>query len=112
MNFQVESENLRAQAEIWEESKVAADKVRANLAETIGRGDMFGYMAGSAGVTGMYDDWTRAINDCLADASYSFAYLDAALRSTAAGYDNSDATTAMSMDELDKLLDEENYNHD
>lgn len=112
MSFQVESENLRLQAKIWDKSKNHVDKVKQNLAGTIGQGSAFGKMAGSAGVTGMYDDWTRDIDNCLADASYGFSYLDVALRSTADGYDNSDATSAMSMAELDERLSEGKYHRD
>jgi len=112
MNFQVESENLRSQAKIWAGRKDHVDKVKVNLADTIGQGSAFGKMAGSAGVTGMYDDWTRAIDNCLADASYSFSYLDAGLRSTADGYDDSDATTALSMAELDTRIEEGKYHRD
>lgn len=112
MNFQVESENLRSQAKIWDKSKEHVNAVKKDLADTIGQGSAFGKMAGSAGVTGMYDDWTLAIDNCLADASYSFSYLDVALRSTADGYDNSDQTSALSMAELDKRLNEGKYHRD
>ena len=112
MNFQVESDNLRSQARIWHRSRDHATSVAQDLAETIGRGSAFGRMAGSAGVSAMYDAWTRDIDRCLADAAYSFGYLDAALRSTADGYDGSDATSALGMAELDKRLDERRYSHD
>lgn len=112
MNFQVESDNLRSQARTWDRSRDHVAKVRQNLADTIGQGSAFGKMAGSAGVSGMYDAWTRDIDKCLADAAYSFAYLDVALRSTADGYDASDATSALRMAELDKRLNERNYTHD
>lgn len=112
MNFQVESDNLRHQATTWDRSRDHVTAVKQDLAETIGRGAAFGKMAGSAGVSAMYDAWTRDIDHCLHDAAYSFAYLDVALRSTADGYDNSDATSALSMAELDKRLNEGSYSHD
>lgn len=112
MNFQVESDNLRSQAKVWDRSRDHVTRVKQNLSETIGRGSAFGTMAGSAGVSAMYDAWTRDIDNCLADAAYSFGYLDVALRSTADGYDDSDATSALSMAELDRRLNERNYSHD
>jgi hypothetical protein len=112
VNFQVESDNLRSQAKVWHRNRDHVDKVKQNLADTIGQGSAFGKMAGSAGVSAMYNAWTHAIDKCLADAAYSFSYLDVALRSTADGYDTSDATSAMSMAELDKRLNEREYSHD
>jgi hypothetical protein len=111
MNFQVESDNLRSQAGIWARSRDHVTQVTQDLADTIGQGSAFGRMAGSAGVSAMYDAWTRDIDKCLADAAYSFAYLDVALRSTADGYDDSDATSALGMAELDRRLDERKYTH-
>jgi uncharacterized protein YukE len=112
MSFTVETDNLRSQAKFWADSKTHVDQVKQTLAEVVGQGSAFGVMAGSAGVSGMYDAWTQKMDDCLADASYSFTYLDAALRSTADRYDDSDETSAMNMKELDKLLDEGMYHRD
>ena len=112
MNFQVESDNLRSQAKVWETARGHVLDVKQGLAETIGLGSAFGVMAGSAGVSDMYDQWTADMNNCLHDAAYSFGYLDVALRSTADGYDIADATSAMSMADLDKRLQDGSYSHD
>jgi hypothetical protein len=112
MSFKVESDNLRHQASIWHGAKNDADSVKQSLSGTVGQGEAFGFMAGSMGVSGRYDEWTSDMDNALSDASYSFAYLDAALTSTANGYDDSDATAATGMAELDRKLDEGSYHHD
>lgn len=112
MSFEVETENLRDQAKIWQDAGTHVDTARSNIADCIGKGDDFGFMAGSCGVSGHYDEWTSDMDNALTDASYSFGYLDAALTSTANGYDTSDATSATSMAELDKRLNQGSYHHD
>ena len=112
MSFKVESDNLRHQASIWAGAKKDADSVKQTLSVTVGQGDAFGVMAGSMGVSGRYNEWTSDMDNALTDASYSFGYLDAALTSTANGYDDSDATAVTGMAELDKQMDEGTYHHD
>jgi len=112
MSFKVESDNLRHQAAIWAGAKVDADNVRQTLSVTVGQGDAFGVMAGSMGVSRRYNEWTSDMDNALTDASYSFDYLDAALTSTANGYDESDATASTSIDVLDRKIDEGSYHHD
>lgn len=112
MSFTVQSENLRSQAGVWRERKEAARSVRSDIAPAIGRGSAFGLLAGGAGVEAMYDEWISDIDNALHDAMTSFRYLQRALVSTANGYDESDATTVTAMNQLDKLIDPEDYRHD
>jgi hypothetical protein len=112
MSFKVQSENLRSQSEVWRERKEAARQVRADIAPALGRGDAFGILAGGAGVSQMYDEWVSDMDNALHDAMISFRYLQRALVSTANGYDESDATAVTAMNQLDKLIDPEDYRHD
>lgn len=112
MSFSVESENLRRQAGLWADRKADARSVKTTISVGFGQGSAFGFMAGGEGVKDMYDEWTSDMENCLTDAAYSFSYLDNALRSTAAEYDESDATARQSAEALDKLLDEGKYHHD
>lgn len=109
MSFQVETDNLRAQAEEWTKRQRSADAVRAELAPAVGQGSDFGVLAGGAGVSAAYDAWTRAIDDALLDCAYSASYLASALRSAAAYYDESDATAATEIAELDRRLESSGY---
>lgn len=109
MSFQVETDNLRAQAEEWTKRQGSADTVRADLAPAIGQGSDFGFLAGGAGVSAAYNAWSRAIDDALLDCAYSASYLAAALRSAAAFYDDSDATAATDIAELDRKLEASGY---
>jgi hypothetical protein len=109
MSFKVETDNLRSQAEEWGKRADNADTVRASISEGVGAGYDFGFLAGGAGVEGMYDDWTRAMDDALRDCAYSARYLEAALASTAADYDETDATRAQSAARLDRMLEDSGY---
>ncbi|TNM40486.1 hypothetical protein FHP29_10590 [Nocardioides albidus] len=112
MSFAVQSQNLRRQAAVWSDRKDDVATVRAAISPGFGQGWKFGFMAGSAGVREMYDEWTSDMANCLTDAGYSFAYLDAALVSCANEYDDSDATAATSAQKLDKMIEESGYHHD
>lgn len=109
MSFRVETDNLRTQAEEWTKRQHSADTVRAELAPAVGQGADFGFLAGGAGVSEAYDAWTRAMEAALQDCAYSAAYLAAALGSAAAFYDESDATAATDMAELDRKLEASGY---
>ena len=112
MSFKVESQNLRKQAGIWADRKADVESVRGSISMAFGQGSAFGFMAGSENVESMYNEWTSDMSNCLTDAAYSFAYLDAALVSCANAYDESDATAVTSSQELDKKLNETGYHHD
>lgn len=109
MNFKVESENLRKQAKLWAGRETAVGTVRTNVSPGFQRGADFGVMAGSMGVSEMYNTWTTSMSHALDDAEISFRYLDVSLRSAADAYDDSDTTTATSMAKLDKVLEEGDY---
>jgi hypothetical protein len=111
MSFEVETQNLRHQAGIWATAKTGADTTKTSLAFAVGQGDMFGVMAGSMGVSGMYDTWMTDMDNSLTDASYSFDYLDVCLRAIANDFDHTDAASAQSMDQLDKKMEETAYHH-
>lgn len=112
MNFQVQSQNVRRQATLWGDRKKDVETVRTAVSPGFGQGSVFGFMAGSANVEAMYNEWTSDIGNCLTDAAYSFSYLNAALVSTANQYDDTDATSATSAQALDKQIEETGYHHD
>ncbi len=111
MSFTVQSDNLRGQARVWEDRADAVRSTRTAFSPAVGRGSAFGVLAGGAGVQGMYDEWTRDIDDALHDAELSCHYLQQALRSTADAYDETDTTVAISMERLDALVAPEDYRH-
>ncbi|MGI8646015.1 MAG: hypothetical protein ACR2JD_06825 [Nocardioides sp.] len=112
MSFSVESQNLRSQSQEWNKRATAADTVRGDIAAGVGSGFDFGFLAGGAGVSEMYDEWTSDMDNALLDCAYSAKYLEAALVSTANAYDESDQTSATEVSELDKMLQDSGYHHD
>jgi hypothetical protein len=109
MSFRVETDNLRSQAKEWGKRAAHADTVRSDISAGVGAGYDFGFLAGGAGVKGMYDDWSQAMENALKDCAYSATYLQAALTSTADDYDETDATQAQDAAQLDRLLEDSGY---
>ena len=112
MSFSVETQNLRSQSQEWKKRATAADTVRGDIAAGVDAGYDFGFLAGGAGVSKMYDEWTSDMHNALLDCAYSAKYLAAALMSTANAYDESDQTSATEVSKLDKMLEESGYHHD
>lgn len=109
MSFAVETELLRKQAKEWGQRRDDVDAVNKEIATSVGMGYKFGVLAGSNGVEEAYNLWSNCMQDSLEDASISFNYLSVALTSTADNYDASDQTAALSVKELDKVLEESDY---
>lgn len=107
--FSVETGLLRRQARLWADRKTDCETVNTATCQAVDSGYKFGVLAGSEGVEEMFNTWTNAMQDALEDAGLSFGYFDKALSSTADAYDASDATSAMDLHQLDKLLDEGDY---
>lgn len=112
MSFQVETDNLRRQATIWADSSANVATAAGDCSPGFGQGSKFGVMAGSEGVTAMYDEWTSDMSNALTDAAYSFDYLETALGSVANDYDGTDSTVATDIGVLDRQLQESGYHHD
>lgn len=104
MSFQVQSQTLRQHAGLWGDHATDVAEARTTIAPAVGKGEDFGYLAGLNQVADHYDTWTRAMDQALADAERCFTYLQAALVSTANGYDDSDATAATSVAALDRMI--------
>lgn len=102
-SFQVSTDHLREHAKVWRDHAADADAAYTKISPSIGMGDDLGYLAGLHGVKEMFNQWTRAMGDCLQDASQSFTYLEAALHSVANDYDGTDATVATDMSRLDPM---------
>jgi hypothetical protein len=102
--FKVQTERLREAADIWADCSTDSLRVHSDIAPAVGQGDTFGILAGSSGVSGFYDKWVQSMSTAAQTASNNFAYLEAALDSTANAYDGSDQTSATSMDKLDGMI--------
>lgn len=103
-SFSVQSEALRTAAALWARCATDVGTVAADIAPGVGGGDSFGVLAGSSGVAANYDTWSRAMRTALETAAKNFAYLDAALTSTADDYDGVDATVAADLGTLDRMI--------
>lgn len=104
MSFQVQTQTLRHHATVWSGHASDVAEARTTIASAVGKGDDFGYLAGLNQVAENYDTWSRAMDQALADAQRCFDYLEAALVSTANGYDDSDATAATDVAALDRMI--------
>lgn len=104
MTFQVQTQSLRAHARLWSRHADDAASARETIAPAVGKGEDFGVLASREGVAEHYNQWTRAMDQALADAERCFRYIEAALESTAANYDNSDQTAATDMATLDAMI--------
>lgn len=102
--FKVQSDALRTESKVWRTKATHAATAEGLIAGVVGRGDAFGVMAGSCGVTGNYNAWSAAMLKALQDAERSFDYLEAALVSAANAYDGVDATVATSVQKLDDMV--------
>lgn len=103
-SFAVQSEKLRDHAGLWGDRERDVTKAGSTIAPGVGQGQKFGFLAGSCGVSDHYDTWSRAMAQALEDAGTSFRYLEAALGSTADGYDGADATAVTDFSRLDGMI--------
>lgn len=103
-SFAVQSEALRAAAELWRGGATDAGAVKSDLYGPAGMGNMFGVLAGSCGVSGHYNTWSWQMHTAAETAQTNFRYLDAALVSAANAYDGADSTVATNMNVLDGMI--------
>lgn len=103
-SFTVQSEKLRAAAQLWAGCAADAATVKSDLDGPRGQGYMFGVLAGSCGVTEHYNTWSQQMYTAVGTAEHNFTYLDAALNSCADNYDGVDATAGVSMQVLDGMI--------
>lgn len=104
MSFQVQSETLISHATLWSDHASDAAAAQTRIAPAVGKGEDFGYLAGRNQVADHYDTWSTAMAQALDDAEKCFLYIEAALRSTAYRYDDTDATTSTDMAVLDGMI--------
>jgi hypothetical protein len=102
--FAVQSDRLRDHARLWGDRERDVHAANGTISPGVGQGDKFGVLAGSCGVSGYYDTWSRAMQRALEDAGSSFRYLEGALRSTANAYDGADGTAATDLSRLDGMI--------
>ena len=95
---------LRAVADIWSDCATDTWDVHTDLLPAVGKGDEFGVLAGSSGVSGNYDEWIGAMAQAARDGSGNFYYLSSALRAVADDLDGTDTTVAQSAKSLDEMI--------
>lgn len=105
-SFSVQSEALRRAAAMWATAATDMGKALTEIGPGVGGGDSFGVLAGSSGVSGHYDEWSREMQKALQTGKSNFEYLDAALVSTANDYDGTDSTVATDMQTLDRMIEQ------
>jgi hypothetical protein len=104
MSFQVQTETLIDHSTLWGGHAGDATTARTTIHPAVGKGEDFGYLAGLNQVADHYDTWSTAMEQALRDAERCFHYLEAALRSVAHTYDDSDATAGTDMGALDAMI--------
>lgn len=105
-SFRVQSEALRRAATMWRTAAGDMGAAGEKIAPGVGMGSYFGVLAGSSGVSGHYDQWSREMATAIAKAQANFEYLDAALNSVANDYDGVDATVVSDISTLDRMIEE------
>jgi hypothetical protein len=103
-SFKVQSDLLRDHAKLWHTREADANAAKQLIADGVGMGYKFGFLAGQNHVSDYYDKWSTAMSKALDDAAKSFRYLDAALNSTANDYDGTDSTVATDFSRLDGMI--------
>lgn len=103
-SFKVQSQALKNAASMWRTASEDMDKALKEIKDGVGGGDSFGVLAGSSGVSGHYNEWSREMKTALTTGRDNFSYLDAALTSTANDYDGVDSTTATDFSKLDGMI--------
>jgi hypothetical protein len=103
-SFRVQSEALRAAADMWGTAADDMGSAETEISPGVGGGDSFGVLAGSSGVSDSYDIWSRDMLAAVQKAKGNFQYLEAALNSTANDYDGVDSTVATDMNQLDRMI--------
>ena len=104
MSFQVQTETLIDHSTLWGGHASDAVTAQTRIQPAVGKGEDFGYLAGLNQVADHYDTWSVAMEQALADAERCFLYLEAALRSVAHTYDDSDRTAGVDMGVLDAMI--------
>jgi hypothetical protein len=104
MSFQVQTETLIAHASLWAGHASDAATAQERIEPAVGKGEDFGYLAGLNEVADYYDTWSTAMQQALVDAERCFSYLEAALRSVAHSYDDSDSSATTDIGVLDAMI--------
>lgn len=104
MSFQVQTETLITHASMWTGHASDAVTSQTRIEPAVGKGEDFGYLAGLNQVSDHYDTWSTAMAQALSDAERCFLYLEAALRSAAQTYDDSDTTAGVDIGVLDAMI--------
>jgi hypothetical protein len=104
MSFQVQTQTLTDHSTVWGGHAGDAATAVTRIEPAVGKGEDFGYLAGLNQVADHYDTWSTAMEQALRDAGKCFLYLEAALRSVAHTYDDSDTTAGVDMGVLDAMI--------
>lgn len=103
-SFFVQSEELRAHATDWNSRAADVRAAKEGISGGVGMGSHFGVLAGANSVTTYYNEWSRAMDQALADADTCFTYLEAALISAANDYDGVESTVVTDFSRLDGMV--------